>query len=104
MARQMYIENIGSLLVYFLRTTHAGGCCWLTLNIIHSLQSSVRKLYILLGEMHGIVSGTMIDGMYTLTTDDLTCNNNYSRIIHCMLCKSLKECVAQIHIQLHIVM
>ena len=21
--------------------------------------------------------GTMIDGMYTLTTDDLTCNNNY---------------------------
>ena len=22
-------------------------------------------------------SGAMIDGMYTLTTDDLTCNNNY---------------------------
>ena len=21
--------------------------------------------------------GAMIDGMYTLTTDDLTCNNNY---------------------------
>ena len=29
--------------------------------------------------MHGIVgrAGAMIDGMYTLTTDDLTCNNNY---------------------------
>ena len=22
-------------------------------------------------------SGAMIDGMYTFTTDDLTCNNNY---------------------------
>ena len=30
--------------------------------------------------MHGIVRraySAMIDGMYTLTTDDLTCNNNY---------------------------
>ena len=29
--------------------------------------------------MHGIVGkpGAMIDGMYTLTTDNLTCNNNY---------------------------
>ena len=32
--------------------------------------------------MHGIASmwgepGAMIDDMYTLTTDDLTCNNNY---------------------------
>ena len=25
--------------------------------------------------------GAMIDGMYTLTTDDLTCNNNYKHNI-----------------------
>ena len=39
----------------------------------------------------------MIDGMYTLTTDDLTCNNNYKHNI----CNTLYILSVQATVRLH---
>ena len=36
--------------------------------------------------------GAMIDGMYTLITDDLTCNNNYISTIHCTFSVYKQQC------------
>ena len=36
--------------------------------------------------------GAMIDGMYTLTTDDLTCNNNKHSTVHCTFSVYKQQC------------
>ena len=45
--------------------------------------------------------GAMIDGMYTLTTDDLTCNNNYKHNIRNTLYILSVQATVRLHEQVN---